>query len=99
MNLVLGDDPDATRARIAPHLAYQAESYRRYAAEGAGAKPPGRYPEVEVVTPDEAAERVRRLVADRPVTDLFFWLSVAGMPDDVVDRHVDLVCALSRTLD
>jgi alkanesulfonate monooxygenase SsuD/methylene tetrahydromethanopterin reductase-like flavin-dependent oxidoreductase (luciferase family) len=99
VNLVLADDPEATRARIGPHLAYQAESYRRYAAEGAGAKPPGRYPEVEVVTPDDATERVRRLVAGRPVADVFFWLSVAGMPDDVVDRHVDLVCALPAALD
>ncbi|MDQ1499375.1 MAG: hypothetical protein QOI86_2715 [Actinomycetota bacterium] len=98
MNLVLADDPEATRARIAPHLAYQAESYRRYAAEGAGARPPGQYPAVEVVTADDAVERVRRLVADRPVVDLFFWLSVAGMPDDVVDRHLDLVCALPRAL-
>ncbi|HVW32252.1 MAG TPA: LLM class flavin-dependent oxidoreductase [Acidimicrobiia bacterium] len=96
LNLVLADDPDATRAAIAPHLAYQAESYRRYAAEGAGARPPGSYPEVEVVTPDAAAARVRRLVEALPVHDIFFWMSVAGMPDDIVDRHVGHVCGLSR---
>lgn len=34
--LLLADDPEQARARIAPHLAYQRETYNRYAAEGVG---------------------------------------------------------------
>jgi hypothetical protein len=26
-----------------------------------------------------------------PVSSVFFWLSVAGMPDDIVERHVELL--------
>jgi hypothetical protein len=26
-----------------------------------------------------------------PVEHVFFWESIAGMPDDLVDRHVELV--------
>jgi alkanesulfonate monooxygenase SsuD/methylene tetrahydromethanopterin reductase-like flavin-dependent oxidoreductase (luciferase family) len=113
-NLVLADDPEAAWPRIAPHLAYQRNSYNRYGAEGrtdaAGGPstldPTGAEVDVEalrqpadeaippafdVVTPDEAIARMTRWLGPLPVADVYLWESIAGMPDDLADRHVELV--------
>jgi alkanesulfonate monooxygenase SsuD/methylene tetrahydromethanopterin reductase-like flavin-dependent oxidoreductase (luciferase family) len=103
-NLILADDPEAAWPRIAPHLAYQWESYYRYAAEGRHPDRPVRVdpeelrtsgdpvlPLFDVVTPDEAIRRLRRWLAPLPATQVYFWLSIAGMPDDISDRHMELL--------
>ncbi|MGE4425569.1 MAG: LLM class flavin-dependent oxidoreductase [Solirubrobacteraceae bacterium] len=115
VNLVLADDPDAAWARIAPHLAYQRDSYNRYGAEGrergtmtasrtlqpgSGAvdvealRGPARQalpPAFDVVTPAEAIRRLTAWLSPLPVEQIYLWESVAGMPDDLADRHVELV--------
>ena len=138
VNVILADDPELARDRIAPHLAYQNESYRRYAKEGGGVARrhrPGRFaadkapssperprsallpehspdavplgrprdavpperprnalpPQLHVLSCDDAIELLREWLADAPVLDIFTWDSVAGMPDDLADRHVELV--------
>jgi len=48
-------------------------------------------PAFDVVTPDEAITRLTRWLAPLPAADVFLWESVAGMPDDLCDRHVELV--------
>jgi alkanesulfonate monooxygenase SsuD/methylene tetrahydromethanopterin reductase-like flavin-dependent oxidoreductase (luciferase family) len=48
-------------------------------------------PSFDVVTPDEAVRRMRAWLADLPVLDVYFWDSIAGMPDDLVDEHVELL--------
>jgi len=45
----------------------------------------------DAVTPDEAVRRVTTWIGDLPVTDVFFWDSIAGMPDDLVDEHLELL--------
>lgn len=45
----------------------------------------------DVVTPDEAIERLTPWLAERRLAHLFFWGSIAGMPSDLADRHVELV--------
>jgi alkanesulfonate monooxygenase SsuD/methylene tetrahydromethanopterin reductase-like flavin-dependent oxidoreductase (luciferase family) len=111
INMILADDPEAAWARIKPHLGYQSRSYQEYAAQGTGRMPdPPVDPEViratggtvrftgrfHVLTVEEGAELVRSTVAGLPVTDIFCWSSIAGMDDDLVDRHVDLVSAELR---
>ena len=113
-NLVLAEDPDAAWARIAPHFAYQRNSYNRYGAEGRTTASSGpstldptgaevdvdtlRQPAAEaippafdVVTPEEAIDRLTGWLEPLPVVDVYLWESVAGMPDDLADRHVELV--------
>ena len=113
-NLVLADDPEAAWPRIAPHLAYQRDSYNRYAADGPAAGGPstldasggpvdvealrGPAPEAippafDVVTPEEAIDRLTRWLGPLPVVDVYLWESIAGMPDDLADRHVELVAS------
>lgn len=113
-NLILADDPEAAWPRIAPHLAYQRDTYNRYGAEGRADEalrpttldPTGAAVDVEslrrpaaealppsfdVVTAAEAISRLRSWLEPLPVRHVFFWESIAGMPDDLADRHVELV--------
>jgi alkanesulfonate monooxygenase SsuD/methylene tetrahydromethanopterin reductase-like flavin-dependent oxidoreductase (luciferase family) len=48
-------------------------------------------PRFDVVTPDELARRMRIWLDGMPVSDVYFWDSIAGMPDDLVEEHVRLL--------
>jgi alkanesulfonate monooxygenase SsuD/methylene tetrahydromethanopterin reductase-like flavin-dependent oxidoreductase (luciferase family) len=48
-------------------------------------------PRCDVVTPEEAASRITDWLDGQPVQDIFLWASIAGMPDDIADRHCELV--------
>jgi hypothetical protein len=48
-------------------------------------------PLFDVVTPDEAVRRMRSWLADLPVAHIYLWASIAGMPDDLADRHIELL--------
>jgi hypothetical protein len=43
-----------------------------------------------VVDVDRAVELVRERLHGLPVRHAFAWLSVGGMPDDLVERHLAL---------
>lgn len=105
-NFVVADDPEAGWARIAPHVEYQWSSYGRYGLEGTDAEgtfvpkpaaemrhpgPAMNPPRFDVVTPDEAVRRLRAWLEPLPARHVFFWDSVAGMPDDLVDDHIRLL--------
>jgi alkanesulfonate monooxygenase SsuD/methylene tetrahydromethanopterin reductase-like flavin-dependent oxidoreductase (luciferase family) len=103
-DLVLADDPEAAWAVIRPHLSYMWDSYNRYAVEGTGNPTPrpidpdrwrapgkdGRPPRFGVFTPEDAAAHIRALTDGLPAVQVYLWASIAGMPDDLVDRHVEL---------
>jgi alkanesulfonate monooxygenase SsuD/methylene tetrahydromethanopterin reductase-like flavin-dependent oxidoreductase (luciferase family) len=115
VNLIVNDDPEAAWPRIAPHLAYQSETYAYYgnigADERAGAAPDAvgeavdrvdpetfrttesvlLWPKFDVVTPEDAVHRIREWHKDLPIEHIYFWDSVAGMPDDLARRHVELL--------
>lgn len=103
-NLILADDPETAWERIKPHLAYQWRTYFEYGAEG---RPPrelpsadpddlrtdGRplLPRFDVLTPEAALARLRPWLAGLPVRHVYFWGSIAGLDDDLVDRHLELL--------
>ncbi|MBW4718301.1 LLM class flavin-dependent oxidoreductase [Saccharothrix obliqua] len=103
--VLLADDPDEAWARVAPHLAHQQNTYRLGSVEGTDHPAPpllepgptrdrrteGPWAPLEVMTPEEAVDRIRERTRGLPVRHLVFWASVAGMPDDLVTRHVELV--------
>ncbi|MEN8655974.1 LLM class flavin-dependent oxidoreductase [Streptomyces sp. 21So2-11] len=107
--LILSNDPEKTWARIAPHVAHQLNSYRKASVQGTdqplpsfigpdelrNGNPEGTWGMVEVVTPEEAAERIRVMTDGLPVKNLIFWASIAAMPDDLMVQHMKL---LSGTL-
>jgi alkanesulfonate monooxygenase SsuD/methylene tetrahydromethanopterin reductase-like flavin-dependent oxidoreductase (luciferase family) len=114
VNFILADDPEAAWGRIAPHIAYQRESYNRYGAEGrkqgtgvatVSGGPvdvkalrdrhgPPVSPRHDVLTADEAIARLKAWLGGRPVVDIFLWGTIAGMPDDLADRHTELVATV-----
>lgn len=103
--VMLADDPDAAWPRVAPHLAHQMNSYRKAAVEGTGQPEPPPIPEqefrgrtsdepwgaLEILTPEDAAARIHARTTGLPIKHLIFWASIAGMPDDLVQRNIELV--------
>jgi alkanesulfonate monooxygenase SsuD/methylene tetrahydromethanopterin reductase-like flavin-dependent oxidoreductase (luciferase family) len=48
-------------------------------------------PEFDVVTPDEAIRRLREGLTGLPVQHVYFWSSIAAMPEDLVLAHHELL--------
>jgi alkanesulfonate monooxygenase SsuD/methylene tetrahydromethanopterin reductase-like flavin-dependent oxidoreductase (luciferase family) len=59
-------------------------------ATGDGA---GRVRGLAVLSPDEAVAELRSRTEGLPVEHVYLWASIAGMPDDLVDRHLELLAA------
>jgi alkanesulfonate monooxygenase SsuD/methylene tetrahydromethanopterin reductase-like flavin-dependent oxidoreductase (luciferase family) len=100
------DDPEADWPVVRAHLAYQLDSYRRHMVEGTD-RPVPRPIDPDRVrqqaldgalrgflhgTPADAADAIRRFTAGAPVETVYVFASLGGMPDDLVARHIQLVC-------
>jgi alkanesulfonate monooxygenase SsuD/methylene tetrahydromethanopterin reductase-like flavin-dependent oxidoreductase (luciferase family) len=110
--VMLAKDPEAAWPRVVDHLAHQMNSYRQGSVEGTGQpKPPLIKPEelryrpadgpwgmLEILTPEDAAARIREKTSGLPVRHLIFWASIAGMPDDLVAENIELVCGQLQPL-
>ena len=108
----VSEDPERDWPLVAKHHAYQWDSYRRYMVEGTGRPDPrpidpersranGLKPgmgNLLVATPADAADQVKEHLAGLPVDTVFFWVSLAGMPEDTVVRHVQTLCTRMRPL-
>jgi alkanesulfonate monooxygenase SsuD/methylene tetrahydromethanopterin reductase-like flavin-dependent oxidoreductase (luciferase family) len=110
LGLIVADDPDATFERLLPFICHQLNTYRAAATAGTGRTPslitpekvreqrgrPSIAPPIEVCTVEAAIERLRGVAAQVPADEVYCWASVAGMPDDVVARHVELLATQVR---
>ncbi|OLS99534.1 hypothetical protein BJF90_08555 [Pseudonocardia sp. CNS-004] len=94
VNVFLADDPDRARALITPHArAARGATYR-------GAQTPGRpssLPRLQFRTPEDAAADVAGRIRGLPVTDVFCFDRIGGAPEELCDRHVELLCGAFRT--
>lgn len=101
------DDPDRDWPRVAPHIAYQQDSYRRYMVEGTDHPVPRpvdperlrtRGPDAGPMsyflfgTPEQVAAQIRTYAGDAPVRHVWLGASVAGLPEDLAARHVQTIC-------
>jgi alkanesulfonate monooxygenase SsuD/methylene tetrahydromethanopterin reductase-like flavin-dependent oxidoreductase (luciferase family) len=101
------NDPEGDWPVVAQHVAAQFDSYRRHMVEGTDQPAPrpvdpdklrtraaARGPLDSIVygTPAEVADRLRASTAAAPVETVYLWASIAGMPDDLVVRHVRTIC-------
>jgi hypothetical protein len=41
-------------------------------------------------TPEEIASSIKQRVAGLPVEEVYVWTTFPGMPDDLVERHLEL---------
>jgi alkanesulfonate monooxygenase SsuD/methylene tetrahydromethanopterin reductase-like flavin-dependent oxidoreductase (luciferase family) len=106
------DDPEGDWPVVAPYIAYQVDSYRRYMVEGTGQPPPrpvdpdklrrreprGPLSSYLYGTPEDVAAEIRKRTAGAPVETVWFWASVAGMPEEMTARHVRTICTRLRPL-
>jgi alkanesulfonate monooxygenase SsuD/methylene tetrahydromethanopterin reductase-like flavin-dependent oxidoreductase (luciferase family) len=103
IDLVVSRDPEAAWERIKPHYAHQVLTYLNAHAPGAEI-PAGALDSrfgtgrlgvasvrLSVLTPDEAVAEIRRRIAGLPVVHVYFWASIANMPADLVDEHIELL--------
>jgi alkanesulfonate monooxygenase SsuD/methylene tetrahydromethanopterin reductase-like flavin-dependent oxidoreductase (luciferase family) len=102
----VSEDPESDWPMVSRHVGEQVDSYRRHMVQGTGKPPPGpidperlrgREPNGPLdhfwlETPEAMADRLHRRVAGAPVDTVFFWASIAGMPEDVVARNVHTIC-------
>lgn len=100
------DDPERDWPMVSERLAYQLDSYRKHMVEGTDAPPPkpvdvdrlvksprsGPLGSFSYGTPAQVADGIRAYTAGAPVTTVFLWASIGGMPDDVVMRNVHTIC-------
>ena len=84
IELLVSDDPERDRARIAPFREHQQATYRRPGAAANTSRLP-------VLTPEQATQEIRRRTDGLPVEHVYLWLSIAGMPDELVERQLELV--------
>jgi alkanesulfonate monooxygenase SsuD/methylene tetrahydromethanopterin reductase-like flavin-dependent oxidoreductase (luciferase family) len=106
--MTFSDRPERDWPRVLPHIVHQWDSYSAMAREGTGDRMrPSIQARLEstergnsrwgrVVTPEEGVAWIREQVDGLPVADLHFWLSIAGMPDDLVEAHLDLLARQVR---
>lgn len=98
MDLIVSDNPERTAAALRPHIEYQASSYAVFQDEVAraegrepgayrGSADPSRY---RVMTPDDAVTLIRQATEGLPVVYVTPWISVGGMPDEIVEQHITL---------
>lgn len=110
LNVLVADDPDEAFERVLPHLCHQLNTYRRGAADGSGKVPSDVTPEkirahrdkqsimlpLQVLSASDAVAYIRAKTADVPAEEVYCWASIAGMDDDLVDRHVELMSTTVR---
>ena len=100
------DDPEADWPVVSKHVGYQLDSYRRHMIQGTDQptpKPvdPAKLRQRDVgsvlgyflhATPEEAAKRIQDYAGDAPVESIFIFVSIGGMAESLVARHVQTVC-------
>jgi alkanesulfonate monooxygenase SsuD/methylene tetrahydromethanopterin reductase-like flavin-dependent oxidoreductase (luciferase family) len=103
VDLIVSRDPERAWERIKPHYAHQVRTYLQ--AHDPGAEVPEAAlasrlastrrglasVRLSVLTPDEAVAEIGRRIDGLPVRHLYTWASIANMPDDLVDEHVELL--------
>ncbi len=111
LDIIVADDPEAAFERILPHYVHQLNSYRAATVAGtdrpapkeitaeklrSGVTSAGQIPGLRVLSPADAVAAIHSATNEAPVEHVYLWASIAGMPDDLVERHVQLVCTEVR---
>ncbi|MDD7938432.1 LLM class flavin-dependent oxidoreductase [Actinomycetospora lutea] len=111
VNVLLADDPDAAKEEVRAAARRNRASYSGNddaAANRADGPAPLRsasggdatFPRLTVRTADDAVAAIREqlapLVGTYPVTDVFCFADLGGLPADLVDRHLELVTDVLR---
>jgi alkanesulfonate monooxygenase SsuD/methylene tetrahydromethanopterin reductase-like flavin-dependent oxidoreductase (luciferase family) len=110
LHVLLASDPERGWALVREHLGAQWDTYRAHRSRSDGGQPPapidpdswrqsqaGRPARFSVLTAEELLERLEAY-RDTPVTDVFLWLSIAAMPREAVDDHLEQLAFVGSEL-
>ncbi|GAA4896013.1 LLM class flavin-dependent oxidoreductase [Actinomycetospora straminea] len=99
VNVLLADDPVAAKEEVRAAARRNRASYRGN-DDAAASTGDTTFPKLKVLTADDAVAAVREqlapLAAHVPVTDVFCFADLGGLPDALVDRHLELVTDVLR---
>jgi len=110
IEIVVADDPESAAQRVIPHWLHQQNTYRALQRKGDGSPlralteddarsmlaDKGRLGGLRILDVDGAISALRERISAVPALHAYTWLSVGDMPDDIVDRHVELWCGPVR---
>jgi alkanesulfonate monooxygenase SsuD/methylene tetrahydromethanopterin reductase-like flavin-dependent oxidoreductase (luciferase family) len=106
IDLLVADDPERAADEVLPYYAHQQNTYRRLRVAGTDEPPPpdltveslrerlrtkGTIPGLAVLDADAAISFLRQRIHGLPAAHLYFWASIAGMPDELAERHLELL--------
>ena len=111
INAYISDDPERDWPAVKKHLAYQVASYLEHAYQGTGRPVPALDPDrwrarglgagmnhFLLATPADAATQLTSHLKGMDVDTVFFWASIGGMPAEMVQRQIELVCTRLRPM-
>ena len=110
VEIIVADDPPRAAQRLLPHWLHQQNTYRalRRKPDGSPLSPiqlerardslaeTGRLGSLQVLDVDSAIAELRERVSGLPAEYAYAWLSLADMPDDLTERHLELWCGPVR---
>lgn len=110
----ISEDPEADWPIVAKHISAQMDSYRKHMFEGTDHPPPRPYDpnkarnrkpgeggplgSILYGTPEQVAAQVKGYVGDAPAESVFFWASLAGMPEAMVARNIQTLAKRMKPL-
>ncbi|MFC5138050.1 LLM class flavin-dependent oxidoreductase [Actinomycetospora rhizophila] len=99
VNVLLADDPDAAKSEVRAAARRNRASYSGN-DDAAATTGDATFPKLRVLTAGDAVAAIRAQLAPLagtfPVTDVFCFADLGGLPADVVDRHLELVTDVLR---
>lgn len=110
VDIIVADDPARASERLLPHWLHQQNTYRalRRKPDGSRLSPiqldrareslakTGRLGTLQVLDVDSAIAELRARIDGLPAEHAYAWLSLADMPDDLTERHLELWCGPVR---
>jgi hypothetical protein len=110
VDIIVADDPRQAAQRLLPHWLHQQNTYRalRRKPDGSRLSPiqldrardsladTGRLGTLQVLDVDGAIAELRARIEGLPAEHAYAWMSLADMPDDLTERHLELWCGPVR---
>jgi hypothetical protein len=110
VEIIVADDPEQAAERLLPHWLHQQNTYRalRRKPDGSPLSPiqldraretlqqTGRLGSLQVLDTDGAIAEMRERLSGLPAEYAYAWMSLADMPDDLTERHLELWCGPVR---
>jgi alkanesulfonate monooxygenase SsuD/methylene tetrahydromethanopterin reductase-like flavin-dependent oxidoreductase (luciferase family) len=110
VEIIVADDPEQAAERLLPHWLHQQNTYRalRRKPDGSPLSPiqadraretlqqTGRLGSLQVLDAEGAIAEMRERLSGLPAEYAYAWMSLADMPDDLTERHLELWCGPVR---